>query len=206
MSPPCTDRSILKGGYVDDPGPAHLSPGVPLEVCVPYNAKTMLKYDNEPQHMEEAIHTPVPKTKKLPSQVKYSNDYVPPEMLVQEKQVEKRSMRIAEQRSEQRTANKTGWLPSRIGKLYTVATGLIDIMFLPTHIEAMATTEMIDYRTINFLFPGNDISAPIISTAPPEKLRAYFAALDQWNMHLDPMPEDEIGGLKRLFKVLIKYV
>ncbi len=44
---PCIDGSILKEGYVDDPGPGHLLPAVPLDYCDPNYVKSMLKYDHE---------------------------------------------------------------------------------------------------------------------------------------------------------------
>ena len=71
---------------------------------------------------------------------------------------------------ETRKANRTSWIPSRVGKLYTVATGMIGILFLPTHIQAMPSTGMIDYGTSNFLFPSNDLTAPLKSTPSLENL------------------------------------
>ena len=77
---------------------------------------------------------------------------------------------------------------------------MIGILFLPTHIQAMPATAMIDYGTTNFLFPSNDLTAPLKSTPSLEKLRAYLAVLDRWNTHLNPTPEDEQWRIESIVK------
>ena len=137
----------------------------------------------------------VSQAKKSLNEVRYSTDFVPSEApsspLVQQPQATRRSKRIAERQKEKRIANRTSWVPSRIEKLYNLTTNVIGILFLPTHVQAVPSTGMIDYGSTNFLFPIDDLTLPLKSSPSLEKLRAYHAVLDRWNKHLDPMPEDE---------------
>ena len=194
-SHPCTRGSIIKGRFIDDPGPGHLTPVVPLDDPDPYQGESQLRYDNAPQDMDVDIVTPSPQAKKSLNEVRYSTDFVPSEApsspLVQQPQATRRSKRIAERQKEKRIANRTSWVPSRIEKLYNLTTNVIGILFLPTHVQAVPSTGMIDYGSTNFLFPIDDLTLPLKSSPSLEKLRAYHAVLDRWNKHLDPMPEDE---------------
>ena len=118
-----------------------MTPAVPLLDPDPYNGTSKLRFDNASQDMDADIISPSPEAKKQHNQVKYSKEYVPPEAtpspIVKETPGLRRSKWIAEKQAETRKANRTSWIPSRIGKLYTVATGMIGILFLPMHSQAM---------------------------------------------------------------------
>ncbi len=61
---------------MNDPGPRHLTPAVLLLDPEPYNGDYSLKFNNAPQD----ISIPTPEAKKPHDQVKYSIQYIPPEV------------------------------------------------------------------------------------------------------------------------------
>ena len=196
---PCTMGSILKGGYADDPGPGNLPPILSLEDPDPYNGESKLKYDNVPQDMDISIPVPKRHPKKPPKDTKYSSECTPPET-PSDGPMLRRSNRIADQLKEKKKVNRTSWIPSRMRKIYTVTSGLLGILLLPTHIQATPTTGMTEIRPPNLLWNGNDLTTPLKSTPTLEKLRAYHAVLDRWNMLMNPSPSDERWRIERIIK------
>ena len=110
--------------------------------------------------MDTHTTTPSPEATEPYSQVKYSKEYVPLEVITSPivKKVSgiRRSKRIAEKRAEIRKVNRTSWIHSRVRKLHTFGTGMIGMIFLPAHIQTMPSTSIIDYGTMNFLFSSNE--------------------------------------------------
>ena len=64
-------------------------------------------------------------------------------------------------------------------------------MLLPTHIVAEPSQGLRDFGGTKFLFPHPETFVPLSTEPNIEKLRAYHAVLDRWNIQMNPTPEDE---------------
>ena len=83
----------------------------------------------------------------------------------------------------------TRWIPSSplkwLGGLL-----LAGLMFLPTHVSAEPTHGLVEMHHPSQWYSNMKPSTPLSHTPDLDKLRAYHAACDRFNMLMDPQPED----------------
>jgi len=74
-------------------------------------------------------------------------------------------------------------------------------MVLPTHVVAEPSHGLVEHPNTSFLFPDPSVFVPLETEPHIEKLRAYHAVLDRWNMMENPLPEDTRWHIKEIIQL-----